>query len=113
MTKNNSYPLQLVKAFRAGEITRQQFINKFTLWQKSCGINFDCKGTADRNGVHVEYRGITATIRDGKLSFIIGDNCEPNSPTHFLWHEANSVFEFRRKVDFSLNAINNGGALWN
>ena len=47
MKKNNSYPLQLVKVFRAGEITRQQFINKFTLWQKSCGINFDCKGTAD------------------------------------------------------------------
>ena len=111
MKKNNSYPLQLVKVFRAGEITRQQFINKFTLWQKSCGINFECKGTADERGVHVEYRGVTATIRDGKLNFITSDNCEPNSPTH--WHEANSVFELRRKIDFSLNAINDGGAKWN
>ena len=101
MTKNNSYPLQLVKAFRAGEITRQQFIKQFSDWQKSHGINYDCKGTADSGGVHVEYRGVLATIRDGKLSFITGDNCEPNSPTHFLWHEANSVFEFCRKVDFS------------
>ena len=106
-----NYPFELINNYRAGEITRQQFINKFTLWQKSCGINFDCKGTADRQGVHVEYRGVTATIRDGKLSFITGDNCEPNSPTH--WHEANSVFELRRKIDFSLNAINDGGAKWN
>ena len=87
MKKNNSYPLQLVKVFRAGEITRQQFINKFTLWQKSCGINFDCKGTADRQGVHVEYRGVTATIRDGLL-------CWENKT-------AKTVFEFQRKVDFS------------
>ena len=103
MTKNNYYPLQLVKAFRADEITRQQFIKQFSDWQKSHGINYDCKGTADERGVHVEYRGVTATIRDGKLNFITGDNCEPNSPTHFLWHEANSVFEFKRKVDFSKN----------
>ena len=87
MKKNNSYPLQLVKVFRAGEITRQQFINKFTLWQKSCGINFDCKGTADRQGVHVEDRGVTATIRDGLL-------CWENKT-------AKTVFEFQRKVDFS------------
>ena len=99
-----NYPFELINNYRAGEITRQQFINKFTLWQKSCGINFDCKGTADRQGVHVEYRGVTATIRDGKL------NCEP---AYFLWHKANSVFEFRRKVDFSLNARNDGGAKWN
>lgn len=89
MTKNNSYPLQLVKAFRAGEITRQQFINKFTLWQKSCGINFDCKGTADRNGVYMTYRGIKAAIRNGLL-------CWKNNT-------AKTVFEFRRKVDFSKN----------
>ena len=113
MKKNNSYPLPLVRAYKAGEITRQKFINEFSAWQKSRGINYDCKGTADERGVHVEYRGTTATVRDGKLSFMTGDNCEPNSPTHFLWHEANSFFEFRRKVDFSLNARNDGGAKWN
>ena len=114
MKKRNTsdYPIQIITSYRAGKISRQQFTKQFSDWQKSHGINYDCKGTADRLGVHVEYRGTTATIRDGKLSFITGDNCEPNSPTHFLWHEANSVFEFRRKVDFSLNAIN-GGAKWN
>ena len=109
--KKNPYPLALVKNYSAGEISRQAFMQAFSSWQKSNGINFACKGTADRQGVHVEYRGVTATIRDGKLSFITGDNCEPNSPTH--WHEANSVFELRRKIDFSLNAINDGGAKWN
>ena len=114
MKKRNTsdYPIQIITSYRAGKISRQQFTKQFSDWQKSRGINYDCKGTADERGVHVEYRGVTATIRDGKLSFITGDNCEPNSPTHFLWHEANSVFEFRRKVDFSLNAINDG-AKWN
>ena len=106
-----NYPLGLITNYRAGNITRQQFTKQFSDWQKSRGINYDCKGTADERGVHVEYRGVTATIRDGKLSFITGDNCEPNSPTH--WHEANSVLELRRKIDFSLNAINDGGAKWN
>ena len=97
----SGYPIELITSYSAGKISRQQFTKQFSDWQKSRGINYDCKGTADERGVHVEYRGTTATIRDGKLSFITGDNCEPDSPTHFLWHEANSVFEFRRKVDFS------------
>ena len=95
MKKNNSYPLQSVKAFRAGEITRKQFISKFTLWQQSCGINYDCKGTADRSGVFVTYRGIKAAIRNGFL------NWENNT--------AKTGFEFRRKVD--LTKIE--GAKWN
>lgn len=90
MTKNNSYPLQLVKAFRAGEITRQQFINKFTLWQKSCGINFDCKGSADRNGTFLTYRGITGQLTNGVI--VCGKI------------KAESVFNFQRKIDFALNA---------
>ena len=113
MKKRNTsdYPIQIITSYRAGKISRQQFTKQFSDWQKSHGINYDCKGTADERGVHVEYRGTTATIRDGKVSCITGDNCEPNSPTH--WHEANSVFKFRRKVDFSLNARNDGGAKWN
>ena len=99
----SGYPIELITSYRAGKISRQQFTKQFSDWQKSHGINYDCKGTADERGVHVEYRGVTATIRDGKL------NCEP---AHFLCHEANSVFEFRRKVDFSLNARNDGGAKW-
>ena len=115
MVKRNTinYPIELITNYRAEKISRQQFTKQFSDWQKSCVINYDCMGTADERGVYLTYRGITATIRDGKLSFITGDTCNPKSPTHFLWHEANSVFEFKRKVDFSINAINDGGAAWN
>ena len=89
MKKNNSYPLPLVRAYKAGEITRQQFINEFSNWQKSNGINFGCKGTADENGVYITYRGIRAEIRNGLL-------CWKNNT-------AKTVFEFQRKVDFSKN----------
>ena len=97
--KNNSYPLALVKNYSAGEITRQAFIHAFSSWQKKHGINFDCKGYADKSGVFIQYRGRTARITNGLL-------CWENKT-------ANSVFEFRRKVDFSLNARNDGGAKWN
>lgn len=46
----SGYPIQLITDYRAGKISRQQFQQQFSNWQKSNGINFDCKGTADRNG---------------------------------------------------------------
>ena len=84
-----NYPLGLITNYRAGKISRHQFIKQFSDWQKSHGINYDCKGTADKWGVHVEYRGTTATIRNGLL-------CWKNNT-------AKTVFEFQRKVDFSKN----------
>ena len=84
-----NYPLGLITNYRAGNITRQQFTKQFSDWQKSRGINYDCKGTADERGVHVEYRGVTAIIRDGLLTW------KNNT--------AKTVFEFQRKVDFSKN----------
>ena len=90
MIKNNPYPLQLVKAFRAGEISRQQFIKQFSDWQKSNGINFDCKGSADRNGTFLTYRGITGQLTNGVI--VCGKI------------KAESVFNFQRKIDFELNA---------
>lgn len=98
MTKNNSYPLQLIKAFRAGEITRKQFINKFTLWQKSCGINFDCKGSADQNGIYLTYRGIVGTIKNGVIKCITKT---AGKDWVYINETAKTVFEFCRKVDFS------------
>lgn len=91
MTKNNPYPLQLVKAFRAGEITRQQFITDFRNWQKSNGINFDCKCKSDRSGTYLTYRGITGTVKNGEIKFITKTAGKET---------AKSVFEFCRKVDF-------------
>ena len=87
--KTSNYPIQIITNYRAGKISRRQFIKQFSDWQKSRGINYDCKGTADRSGVYITYRGITAEIRNGLL-------CWKNKT-------AKTVFEFKRKVDFSKN----------
>ena len=84
-----NYPLGLITNYRAGNITRQQFRQQFSDWQKSHGINFDCKGYAYKSVVYMTYRGIKAEIRNGLL-------CWKNNT-------AKTVFEFKRKVDFSKN----------
>ena len=85
----SDYPIELITNYRAGKINRQQFTKQFSDWQKSHGINFDCKGYADKSGVYMTYRGIKAAIRNGLL-------CWKNNT-------AKTVFEFQRKVDFSKN----------
>lgn len=85
----SGYPIQLITDYRAGKISRQQFQQQFSNWQKSNGINFDCKGTADRSGVYMTYRGIKAAIRNGLL-------CWKNNT-------AKTVFEFQRQVDYAFN----------
>ena len=100
MKKRNDYPIQIITNYRAGKISRQQFTKQFSYWQKSRGLNYDCKGTADKNGVYITYRGIKAEIRNGLLRW-------ENST-------AKTVFEFQRKVDFSKNTFQNyEGAKWN
>ena len=84
-----NYPIQIITNYRAGKISRQQFRQQFSDWQKSHGINLDCKGYADKSGVYMTYRGIKAAIRNGLL-------CWKNNT-------AKTVFEFQRKVDFSKN----------
>ena len=83
----SGHPIELITNYRAEKISRQQFQQQFSNWQKSNGINFDCKGTADRSGVYMTYRGIKGAIRNGLL-------CWKNNT-------AKTVFEFQRKVDFS------------
>ena len=85
--KTSNYPIQIITNYRAGKISRQQFTKQFSDWQKSQGVNFDCKGYADKSGVYMTYRGIKAAIRNGIL-------CWRNNT-------AKTVFEFCRKVDFS------------
>ena len=87
--RNSDYPIQIITSYRAGKISRQQFIKQFSDWQKAHGINFDCKGYADKSGVYMTYRGIKAAIRNSLL-------CWKNKT-------AKTVFEFQRKVDFSKN----------
>ena len=68
----SGYPVHIIKAYRSDEISRQQFIKQFSERQKSRGINYDCKGTAQHGFVGVDYRCVHATIRDGVLCFITG-----------------------------------------
>lgn len=98
-TKTSGYPIELITNYRAGKISRQQFQQQFSDWQKSHGINFDCKGYADKSGVYMTYRGIKAAIRNGIL-------CWRNNT-------AQTFFEFQRKVDFSKNTFQNyEGVKW-
>ena len=87
--KTSNYPIQIITNYRAGKISRQQFTKQFSDWQKSHGLNYDCKGTADRSGVYITYRGIKAEIKNGVL-------CWKNNT-------AKTVFEFQRKVDIEKN----------
>lgn len=107
----NFYPIETITDYRTGRITRQQFTKQFSDWQKSNGIDYDCKGTAGKLGIRVEYRGIPATIRDGVLHFFTGSYIDPKTNCRrFIRDTAKTFFEFCRKVDFSLN---DGGAKWN
>ena len=86
----SGYPIQIITDYRAGKISRPQFIKQFSEWQKANTINFDCKGTADRSGTYITYRGIKAEIKNGVL-------CWKNNT-------AKNIFEFQRQVDYATNA---------
>jgi hypothetical protein len=110
----SGYPIELITNYRAGKISRQQFTKQSSDWQKSRGINYDCKGTADRLGVHVEYRGITATICGDALHFFSGSYIDPkNNCRRYIRNTAKSIFEFCRKVDFFFAADKARNAKWN
>ncbi len=101
-------PTKLFTDYRAGIISRQQFIQQFGEWQKARGIDYDCKGTGERGGLAICYRGQKAKIVGGLITWI---NCKWRDPAtgiqKFKRLEAASVFEFRRAVDFALR--NAGG----
>ena len=93
-----NYPIQIITNYRAGKISRQQFRQQFSDWQKSHGINYDCKGSADQNGAYLTYRGIVGTIKNGEIKFITKT---AGKDWVYINETAKSVFEFCRKVDFS------------
>lgn len=99
---NTDFPRGLFKAYAEGRITRNNFEAVFSEWQKRHGINYDCKGDADKNGIYVLYRGVKATIKGDFLVW-----CNGVKPVGKLLkrpdiQSARSVFEFKRKVDFSI-----------
>lgn len=107
MTRHTDYPRDIIAAYSGGAITKNQFKNRFAAWQKAHGINYDCKGTADRYGVYVTYRGTKARIRDGVLCFYTA-NMTADFEHRYESQQAKSITEFRRKVDFAKR-----GAAWN
>lgn len=84
-----NYPKAAIENYRAGKISRREFMAQFSQWQKSQGMSFDTKGTADKNGIYLTYRGITAKIENGKLR----------------WNKATAadLFTFQRQVDYAIN----------
>lgn len=94
------YPISLIQSFKRGEITKPQFMKFFSDWQKSNGINFDCKGIVEHGYVGVAYRSVNAVIRGNKLYFVTDRYTDKKGNLRYKMEKANSVFEFRRKVDF-------------
>ena len=80
--KKNNYPLQLVKVFRAGEITRQQFCHA---WAKLQGFDDTVKGYGNKHGTFITYRGRTARITNGLL--VWGENT------------AKTIHDMKTKID--------------
>lgn len=96
------FPNELFKAYSENRITRNDFVQRFSEWQKRHGINYGCKGTADKNGVRITYRGVTATIKGGLLVWCNGVKPVGRCKKAFDWRSAESIFEFKRMVDFAL-----------
>ena len=102
MGTKKDFPRGLFEAYADGKITRAHFEAEFSAWQKAHGMNFGCKGTGDRNGVYVTYRGVTATIRGDRLVWCMGVKPAGKRFKRLDIRSAKTVFEFKRKVDFAL-----------
>lgn len=108
----SNYPIELITSYRAGKISRQQFIKQFSDWQKSRGINYDCKCVAHHGFVGVTYRGVNATICDGIICFITRSYTDKKGNCRYIRQQAKSLREFERKVDIAI-CDRLRGALWN
>ena len=86
-----NYPKDIFASYTKRQIDRDEFVERFSGWQKENGLDYSCKVATDHLDVYFIYRNIIATIRDNKLHFKTYQNEEANTP-----------FEFQRKVDFYL-----------
>lgn len=82
------YPKKLIEDFTSGKITREKFKTLFSALQKRNGLNYDCKGTCDKNGTYVTYRGQKAELNNGVFEWTYGKK-----------RFAHNLFEFKRKID--------------
>lgn len=102
MDGKDLFPGRLCRAYAGGAITRRVFIATFGRWQKENGRSFDCRGSADAAGVRLSYRGFTASVSGGRIRWLSGSWRDRRGRSHPVIEGADSVFEFRRKVDFAL-----------
>ena len=58
-----NYPINLIRAYKAHEISRAEFCRRYAALQ---GFDDTVKGSGDYNGIYLEYRGRKAKI-DGAL----------------------------------------------
>lgn len=59
-----NYPVNLVKAYKAHEISRAEFCRRYAAMQ---GFSDEVKGYATQSGTYVTYRGRTAKIEGNFL----------------------------------------------
>lgn len=81
-----TYPIELIKAFKAHEISRAEFCRRYAALQ---GYDGTVKGYADAAGVYIEYRSRRAKIDGDKISW--SENGRK--------YTARSVREMRIKID--------------
>ena len=92
MGAEKDFPRGLFEAYAENRTTRTHFTVCFAEWQRRHGMRYDCKGTADKQGLYVTYRGVTATVQGGRLVWRMG--VKPAA--------AKTLFGFKRAVDFAL-----------
>lgn len=93
MVRTNDYPAGLVQGLKDKTITRRQFIYLMRAWQIAHGINYDCKGTADKNAVWVIYMGVPGMLAGGRVMWL--EDGQKRT--------AESFFEFKRQVNYWKN----------
>jgi len=85
------YPKEIFKAYTERQISRKEFIEKLSEWQLQNGLDHSCDLTIEGSGVYFTYRNITAIVKNKTLHF-----------RTYHDEEADTPFEFCRKVDFYL-----------
>ena len=95
MRNTDNFPRELCAAYAEKKISRTQFVAEFSAWQRTvCGDAFVCKGTFDKNGLHISYRGFEATVKDGVLWYDRKNGICSKEATL-----VSAVAEFRQAVD--------------
>lgn len=90
-------PTTLFKAYSDGKITRDKFIYELRTYQQLNGLDYECRGRADKYGTHFEYRGVIGTINNGAIHFILEHR------KGFKKCTALNETEFCRMIDFHIN----------